>query len=81
MDEATSSLDNITEKEVINAIDTLKERLTLIIIAHRLTTVKNCDLLFMIKDGMIVDTGTYSQLFKRNKEFQQMAKTTKYHEK
>jgi len=81
MDEATSSLDNITEKEVINAIDTLKERLTLIIIAHRLTTVKNCDLLFMIKDGMIVDTGTYSELFKRNKEFQQMAKTTKYHEK
>ncbi|MFA7385349.1 MAG: ABC transporter ATP-binding protein [Candidatus Paceibacterota bacterium] len=73
MDEATSSLDNITEKYVIEAIERLKEGRTVIIIAHRLTTVKNCDILYMFKEGRIVGSGTYKDLLERNSDFKLMA--------
>ncbi len=53
LDEATSALDNETEKAVMDAIDSLHGRKTMIIIAHRLTTIKNCDLIFEVKDGQI----------------------------
>lgn len=56
MDEATSALDNETEGEIMKAIDSLKGRKTLIIIAHRLTTIKNCDVVFRVKKGRIVET-------------------------
>lgn len=53
LDEATSALDNETEKAVMEAIDSLHGKLTLIIIAHRLTTIKNCDVIYEIKDGTV----------------------------
>ncbi|MCM1466658.1 MAG: ABC transporter ATP-binding protein/permease [Alistipes sp.] len=53
LDEATSALDNETETAVMEAIDSLHGKLTLIIIAHRLTTIKNCDVVYEIKDGSI----------------------------
>ncbi|MEH7613964.1 ABC transporter ATP-binding protein [Gottfriedia acidiceleris] len=53
MDEATSALDNETEKEIISAIDKLKGEKTLIIIAHRLTTIENCDIVFKINKGKL----------------------------
>ncbi len=53
LDEATSALDNETEKAVMEAIDSLHGKLTLIIIAHRLTTIKNCDVVYEIKDGKV----------------------------
>lgn len=53
LDEATSALDNETEKAVMEAIDSLHGKLTLIIIAHRLTTIKNCDVIYEIKDGKV----------------------------
>jgi len=53
MDEATSALDNETEKEIIAAIDKLKGEKTLIIIAHRLTTIENCDIVFKINKGKL----------------------------
>ena len=53
LDEATSALDNETEREVMEAIDGLRGTRTLIIIAHRLTTIKNCDLIYEVKDGGI----------------------------
>ncbi len=71
MDEATSSLDNITEKFVIKAIEELKEDRTVIIIAHRLTTVKNCDTLYLIKNGKIEAQGSYTELLK-NSDFKKM---------
>jgi ATP-binding cassette, subfamily B, bacterial PglK len=77
MDEATSSLDTITEKFVIKAIESLKRKLTIIIIAHRLTTVKSCDTLFLIKDGKLVIEGSYNELLKKNKEFNLMAQSSK----
>ncbi|WP_092491295.1 ABC transporter ATP-binding protein [Virgibacillus salinus] len=56
MDEATSSLDNGTEKEIMKAIDGLKGEKTLIIIAHRLSTIENCDIIFKIDKGRLVNT-------------------------
>ena len=55
MDEATSALDNETEKEIMKAIDGLKGEKTLIIIAHRLTTIENCDIVFKINNGKLVE--------------------------
>jgi len=73
MDEATSALDNITEKEITRAIEALKGDRTIIMIAHRLTTVENCDLLYLMKEGKIVDSGTYSKLVDNNRDFRKMA--------
>ena len=73
MDEATSALDNITEKEITKAIESLKGERTVILIAHRLTTVENCDTLYLMKDGKILDQGTYGELIEGNREFRKMA--------
>lgn len=67
LDEATSALDNETEKEVMQAIDGLRGTRTLIIIAHRLTTIKNCDVIYEIKDEKIIKR-KHEEIFKENKE-------------
>ncbi len=72
MDEATSSLDNITEKFVIEALEKLKKDRTIIIIAHRLTTVRKCDRLYILEKGSITDNGSYDELKERNKKFKEM---------
>ena len=74
MDEATSALDNITEQQIIQAIDALKGERTIVMIAHRLTTVMNCDVLYMMESGKIIDQGTYAELLARNAGFREMAK-------
>ena len=61
LDEATSALDNETEKSVMEAVDSLHGKMTLIIIAHRLTTIKNCDVIYEISDGGAVKR-TYEEL-------------------
>lgn len=61
-DEATSSLDNITQSEIQNAIDNLKGEYTIIIVAHRLSTVIDSDKIFVVNDGKIVDAGTHKEL-------------------
>lgn len=71
-DEATSALDNTTERAVIAAVDALKGNRTVIMIAHRLTTVRNCDILHFLKDGRIVDSGTYDALEAANGDFRLM---------
>jgi ATP-binding cassette subfamily C protein len=73
MDEATSALDNITEKEITRAIESLKGERTVIMIAHRLTTVENSDRLYLMKDGRIKDAGTYDELVDKSSEFRKMA--------
>ncbi len=77
MDEATSALDNITEQQIIQAIDTLKGERTIVMIAHRLTTVMNCDVLYMMENGRITDQGTYAELLARNAGFREMAREGK----
>ena len=62
MDEATSSLDNETEKEVINTIKRLKGDKTLIVIAHRLSTVEHCDVLYRLEKGCITAIGSFQEV-------------------
>ena len=62
LDEATSALDNQTEQAVMDAINNLGKDITIILIAHRLNTVKNCDKIFKFQNGTIVDQGTYDEL-------------------
>jgi len=73
MDEATSALDNITEKKITRAIEALKGDHTLIMIAHRLTTVKNCDILYFMEEGQIIQEGSYEELVDNNIKFREMA--------
>lgn len=73
MDEATSALDNETEKAFICAIDNLRKNKTLIIIAHRLSTVKHCDVIYFIRDGMIKASGTFAELHKNCPDFRKLA--------
>jgi ATP-binding cassette, subfamily B, bacterial PglK len=71
-DEATAALDNLTEREVTRAIGTLQGTRTLIVIAHRLSTVQGCDRLIFLQDGRIAASGTYDELL-RNAAFRSMA--------
>ena len=73
MDEATSALDNITEKYVIEAIERLRGDRTIIMIAHRLTTVRNCDIIYMLEEGEIIAQGTYDELLETSSEFRRMS--------
>jgi ABC-type multidrug transport system fused ATPase/permease subunit len=75
-DEATSALDNRTEKMVMQSLQTLGRDRTIIFIAHRLTTVKNCDVIYLFAGGRIVAKGTYDELTASNAEFQAMAADT-----
>ena len=71
-DEATSSLDSITEKAVMDAVNSLGNKKTIIIIAHRLSTVQNCNNIFVLEEGRLVGEGTYEQLINENIKFQKM---------
>jgi ATP-binding cassette subfamily C protein len=72
-DEATSALDNETEREISQAIQALAGDKTLIIIAHRLSTVRMCDKLVFMQDGRIAEIGSFDQLMKNNPAFRRMA--------
>jgi len=77
LDEATSSLDGETEREVSRAIEILSGRKTLVIIAHRLSTIKNCNKIYYMEKGVIVDSGTFDELVSKNAEFKRMAESSK----
>ncbi|NQU63947.1 MAG: ATP-binding cassette domain-containing protein, partial [SAR324 cluster bacterium] len=66
-DEATSALDNETEQAVMQAIESLGNELTILIIAHRLTTLKNCTQIVELADGGIKRTGTYAEIVSKEK--------------
>ena len=72
-DEATSALDNATEREVMAAIEGLSGELTIILIAHRLSTVERCDLVVELEQGRVVAQGRYQELMTRSASFQRMA--------
>jgi ATP-binding cassette subfamily B protein len=69
-DEATSALDNQTEAAVMQAIEELHEDLTVLIIAHRLTTLRNCDLIVELDNGAIKRVGSYGEIVKKNNSMQ-----------
>jgi len=62
LDEATSSLDNVTESEIMETINTLQDDKTLIIVAHRLSTLSKCDVIYRLEDGQVVKGGVPSSL-------------------
>lgn len=66
-DEATSALDNDTEQAVMDSIKDLSSELTLLIVAHRLSTLKNCTQVIEMKDGMVKRSGTYQEIINKNK--------------
>ncbi len=72
-DEATSSLDGITEKMIMDSINNLSGQKTIVIIAHRLKTIEKCDQIFFIDEGKIIDQGTYEKLIESNERFKSMA--------
>ncbi len=74
MDEATAALDNQTEAGVMDAIQALSGEKTIIMIAHRLSTVMNCDRLYLMANGKVVAMGAYSELLEQSPEFRAMAK-------
>jgi len=77
LDEATSALDNETEQAINEAIEDLKKNKTLIVIAHRLSTVRQCDHLVYMEDGRIVDSGTFDELRDRNAAFRNLVELSK----
>jgi ATP-binding cassette, subfamily B, bacterial PglK len=72
-DEATSALDNVTEQSVMDAIERLDRNLTILIIAHRFSTVRRCDRIVQLESGRIAAQGTYEQLLESSQSFRQMA--------
>jgi len=76
-DEATSSLDNETESEIGAAIESLRSEKTMIIIAHRLSTVRKCDRLLFLRDGKIVADDTFERMSHENAEFSRLVELGK----
>ncbi len=74
LDEATSALDNKTESELMDALEILNKKLTIIFVAHRLSTVKNCDCIYEFYNGEIKAFGNYDELYKKSKSFNAMIK-------
>jgi ABC-type multidrug transport system fused ATPase/permease subunit len=75
-DEATSALDNQTERALISAIDALRGEKTLVIVAHRLSTVRACDRLVFLRDGRVAGCGSFAELLAGNADFRTMAAVT-----
>ena len=76
-DEATSALDTITERGIMQAIEFISKQKTIIIVAHRLSTVRNCDKILVLEKGHIKEMGTYDELIKRSKTFREMTDNEK----
>jgi ATP-binding cassette subfamily B protein len=72
LDEATSALDNLTERSVMEAIQALDRELTILLVAHRLTTVRRCDRIVQLEHGRVVAQGSYEELLERSASFRRM---------
>ena len=72
LDEATSSLDNLTEKSVMKAVNDLSKDITIIMVAHRLSTVRECDLIYLFENGKIICKGKFDELKVSYKKFRDM---------
>jgi len=73
LDEATSALDNLTERAVMDAVHNLGHAKTIVLIAHRLSTVRGCDTIFMLERGELIAQGSYDELLEHSREFRAMA--------
>jgi len=73
LDEATSALDNVTENELMSTINALSLHTTVVVVAHRLSTVKNSSRIMLLDQGSVVSTGTYDQLYQNCSKFRDLA--------
>ena len=73
LDEATSALDNLTEKFIMDSINKLRKNTTIILIAHRITTIKNCDKIFLLENGKLTNQGSYEELINLSNLFSKYA--------
>ncbi len=76
LDEATSALDSVTEEAVFTALANIMGKKTIIMIAHRLSTVKNCDEIFVLEEGRLKAHGNYQQLISSSAEFRALARVS-----
>jgi ATP-binding cassette, subfamily B, bacterial PglK len=74
LDEATSALDNLTERAVMNAVARLGGAKTIVLVAHRLSTVRPCDEIFLLEGGRVAARGTYDELVDQSNTFREMAR-------
>lgn len=74
LDEATSSLDNETQDFIKHSIEKISKNYTILIIAHRLSTVKDCDYIIVLEEGKVVGIGTHNELIKKNKYYKKLYK-------
>ncbi len=72
LDEATSALDNLTEQVVMDAVNNLDHEITIILVAHRLSTVRQCDQIYLLEQGEVVAQGTFEELSQGNEQFRAM---------
>jgi len=73
LDEATSALDSETEKYIQESIDALKGKITVLIIAHRFSTIRNADYIYVMDHGKIIEEGTYDNLINDGKYFKELS--------
>lgn len=71
-DEATSALDNVTQNELQKSINNISSDYTIIIVAHRLSTIKDCNKIYVMEKGKIVGEGTHNELLKNNKQYKKL---------
>ncbi len=71
LDEATSALDNITEQTFLDALNKISGKITIIMIAHRMTTVKNANLIYLMEEGKVVAKGSFAKLILENDKFKE----------
>jgi ABC-type bacteriocin/lantibiotic exporter with double-glycine peptidase domain len=74
LDEATSALDSLTEKAVMKALHNSEKNITKILVAHRLSTVRDCDIIYLFEKGELKTQGTFEQLIKTSDDFRESAK-------
>lgn len=72
LDEATSALDNETERKITETIDALKDEVTVVVVAHRLSTVKGCDQFVMLNQGVVESVGTFNDVLEESETFAKM---------
>jgi ATP-binding cassette subfamily C protein len=77
MDEATSALDAESESEIAKALDQMRGKVTVVLIAHRLNTVQHADKVFLIEEGQVTDQGTFQELMKRNHSIDRLVQLMK----
>lgn len=77
LDEATSALDNKTEHKITQTIERLSGELTIVMVAHRLSTIKKADIIFYMKDGKVVNQGNFDELTLANPEFKELVELGK----